>query len=196
MKLKNFIFTVILTTLFGLGAVNIKVDAEDVTKKNISTEVVADNLQKCADNTSELAQKEQNDNFSDNELNFIRTIYKEEVMKDYKSSQKAKAKEKNKATQVVTLSTNTRNYTNAELRLLSALIYCEAQGESYAGKVAVGIVTVNRKKSSKFPNTLSGVIYQKNQYTPARSGALKKALKNSAFVCSIFGTFIRGFCSP
>lgn len=68
-------------------------------------------------------------------------------------------------------------YTKEELRLLSALIYCEAGGEPYAGKLAVGIVVENRKNSSKFPNSIKGVIYQKSQFGPARNGSLKKALK-------------------
>lgn len=68
-------------------------------------------------------------------------------------------------------------YTKSELRLMSAIIYCEAGNEPYAGKKAVGIVVMNRKRSKKFPDTIKGVIYQKGQFQPARSGALKKALK-------------------
>ncbi len=71
-----------------------------------------------------------------------------------------------------------RTYTKAELRLMSAIIFCEAGAESYTGKVAVGIVIMNRVRSKKYPNTLKGVIYQKGQFTPARSGKLKQALKD------------------
>lgn len=70
-----------------------------------------------------------------------------------------------------------KTYKAADLRLLSAIIYCEARGESYAGKVAVGIVVMNRKASKEFPNTINGVVYQKNQFQPTRNGALKKALR-------------------
>lgn len=72
--------------------------------------------------------------------------------------------------------TETIKYSKAELRLLSALIYCEAQGESYNGKLAVGIVVMNRVRSERYPNTLKGVIYQKYQFSPVRNGTLKKAL--------------------
>jgi N-acetylmuramoyl-L-alanine amidase len=71
-----------------------------------------------------------------------------------------------------------KNYTDGELRLLSALIYCEANGESYNGKLAVGIVVMNRKRSSLFPDTVKDVIYQKYQFSPARNGSLKKALED------------------
>lgn len=70
-----------------------------------------------------------------------------------------------------------RKYNNSDVRLLSSIIYCEAQGESYTGKLAVGIVVMNRKSSSKFPSTLKGVVYQKNQFQPVRNGYLAKALK-------------------
>jgi spore germination cell wall hydrolase CwlJ-like protein len=67
-------------------------------------------------------------------------------------------------------------YTKGELRLLSSLIYCEAQGESYNGKLAVGIVVMNRVKSNRYPDTVKNVIYQKYQFSPAHNGILKKAL--------------------
>lgn len=70
-----------------------------------------------------------------------------------------------------------KKYTASELKLMSCIIYCEAVGEPYAGKLAVGIVVMNRKSSKSFPNTLSGVIYQKYQFGPTRNGSLKKALK-------------------
>lgn len=69
------------------------------------------------------------------------------------------------------------DYTKEELRLMSAIIWCEARGESKAGKLAVGIVVMNRKASSLFPNSVRGVIYQKGQFSPTRNGSMKKALK-------------------
>ena len=70
------------------------------------------------------------------------------------------------------------SYTKEELRLLSALIFCEAGSEPYAGKVGVGIVAMNRVESSKFAktNTVKDVIYAPYQFGPVRNGALNKAL--------------------
>lgn len=82
-----------------------------------------------------------------------------------------------KATTVTPKSTKA-SYTKEQLRLLSSLIFCEAGSESYAGKVAVGIVVMNRVESKSFPNTLNNVIYQKYQFGPARNGSLKRALAN------------------
>ncbi len=70
-----------------------------------------------------------------------------------------------------------KTYKASDLRLLSAIIYCEAQGECYAGKVAVGIVVMNRKASKEFPNSIRGVIYQKYQFQPTRNGSMNKALR-------------------
>lgn len=60
--------------------------------------------------------------------------------------------------------------------LLANLIYCEAGGEIYAGKLAVGAVVINRLLNGAFPDTIVGVIYQKNQFSPAASGRLALAL--------------------
>lgn len=67
-------------------------------------------------------------------------------------------------------------YTQDDLYLLAAIIHAEAEGEPYEGKIAVGSVVMNRVFSSKFPNTISGVVYQKNQFEPARSGRLQLIL--------------------
>ncbi|MCM1431593.1 MAG: cell wall hydrolase [Muribaculaceae bacterium] len=74
--------------------------------------------------------------------------------------------------------TTEKNYYNKKnLRLMSSIIYCEARGESYKGQLAVGMVVMNRVHSSKFPDTVKDVIYQKHQFSPVSNGSLKKALK-------------------
>lgn len=62
--------------------------------------------------------------------------------------------------------------TDSDVYLLGAIIQCESGGEPYAGKLAVGSVIMNRVKSSYFPNTVSGVIYQSGQFSPVASGRL------------------------
>lgn len=59
--------------------------------------------------------------------------------------------------------------TEEDITMLANLIYCEARGESYDGKLAVASVVVNRILSSKFPDTMAGVIYQTNQFAPVTS---------------------------
>lgn len=66
---------------------------------------------------------------------------------------------------------------DSDAYLLGAIIECEAGGESYEGKLAVGSVIINRVKSSYFPNTISGVIYQSGQFSPVASGRLAYRLE-------------------
>ncbi len=68
------------------------------------------------------------------------------------------------------------SFAENDLYLLANLIYCEAGGEPYVGQLAVGAVVINRVLSSKFPDTVAGVIYQKNQFAPVASGRLDLAM--------------------
>ena len=63
-----------------------------------------------------------------------------------------------------------------DLTLLAAIIECEAGGESYECQLAVGAAVINRVKSGSYPNSISGVIYQKGQFGPASSGKLARKL--------------------
>ena len=69
-------------------------------------------------------------------------------------------------------SSNTSNYSDSDLALLTRLIYGEARGESYVGQVAVGAVVMNRIKSASFPNTMAGVIYQRYAFTAVDDGQI------------------------
>lgn len=61
---------------------------------------------------------------------------------------------------------------NSNVNLLAHLIYGEARGEPYTGQVAVGAVVMNRVRSSKFPNTIAGVIYQSGAFTAVSDGQI------------------------
>lgn len=67
-------------------------------------------------------------------------------------------------------------FTDGDKKLLANIIYCEAGSEPYAGKLAVGAVVINRVLSSKYPDTVVGVIYQKSQFSPVASGRYELAL--------------------
>ena len=69
-------------------------------------------------------------------------------------------------------SSNSSSYSDADVQLLARLIYGEARGESYVGQVAVGAVVMNRIRSSSFPNTMSGVIYQRYAFTAVDDGQI------------------------
>lgn len=68
------------------------------------------------------------------------------------------------------------NASASDMTLLAAIIQCEAGSECYEGKVAVGAVVMNRMRSSRWPNSISGVIYQSGQFSPVRNGSLARVL--------------------
>lgn len=78
----------------------------------------------------------------------------------------------NASVNVLQGSANNSAYTSSDLYLLAKCIYAEARGESYTGQVAVGAVILNRVRSSSFPNTISGVIYQKGAFTAVDDGQI------------------------
>ena len=75
-------------------------------------------------------------------------------------------------------SSSTSNSSN--VNLLARLIYGEARGEPYTGQVAVGAVVMNRVKSSSFPNTISGVIYQSGAFDAVRDGQINLSPNSTA----------------
>ena len=70
---------------------------------------------------------------------------------------------------------------NADLNLLARCVYGEARGEPYTGQVAIAAVVLNRVKSSKFPNTISGVIYQSGAFTAVSDGQINLTPNQSAY---------------
>ena len=63
-------------------------------------------------------------------------------------------------------------YNSSDVYLLAKTIYAEGRGEPYTGQVAIGAVVINRVKSSSFPNTISGVVYQKHAFTAVSDGQI------------------------
>ena len=66
-----------------------------------------------------------------------------------------------------------------DLELLAALIECEAGGEPYEGKLAVGSVVLNRVASSHFPNSVVGVIYQRSVFAGSKRSICNRIGKGS-----------------
>ena len=103
----------------------------------------------------------------------------EEQRAKEEAERQAKEKEQQKETQKESSNSGKKvSASGSEKDLLAALIYCEAGGESYTAQVAVGSVVMNRIHSSSFPNSLTGVIYQSGQFSPAASGKLALVLEN------------------
>lgn len=63
--------------------------------------------------------------------------------------------------------------TSAEFELLARIIHGESRGQSYRGKVAVGAVVLNRVKNKNFPDTITEVIYEQDQFSPVEDGSYR-----------------------
>lgn len=70
---------------------------------------------------------------------------------------------------------------SSNLNLLARLVYGEARGEPYTGQVAVAAVVLNRVKSSSFPNTVSGVIYQAGAFSVVSDGQINLTPNQTAY---------------
>lgn len=81
-------------------------------------------------------------------------------------------------------SSGTPRFSSSDLDLLARLVRAESGGESYLGQVAVAASVLNRVKSSQYPNTLRGVVYQVSggyiQYCPVRNGTINQPATASA----------------
>jgi len=64
----------------------------------------------------------------------------------------------------------------SDIQLMARAINGEARGEPYEGQVAVGAVILNRVKSSQFPNTVAGVIYQSGAFTAVSDGQINQPI--------------------
>jgi len=69
---------------------------------------------------------------------------------------------------------------SSDINLLARLIYGEARGEPYTGQVAVAAVVLNRVRSSKFPNTIAGVIYQSGAFDVVADGQINMTPDSTA----------------
>ena len=169
MKLKKIaVLALIFTTITGINA-------EPVTAVTnaVVTEAPAQETETPAVDTN--TNQEANTNLS---VETPEEVTEESTDKTSdKNNKNNKVKNKTKKTSKKKKTKSKKNkYTKSELRLMSSIINCEAGIEPYQGKLAVGIVVMNRIRSKRFPNTLKGVIYQRGQFSPVRNGSLRRRL--------------------
>ena len=77
-------------------------------------------------------------------------------------------------------SSSSSSSNSSDINLLSRIIYSESRGEPYAGQVAVGAVVLNRVKSSSFPNSIAGVIYQSGAFDAVSDGQINLTPNSTA----------------
>ncbi|MBQ9112024.1 MAG: cell wall hydrolase [Clostridia bacterium] len=86
-----------------------------------------------------------------------------------------------------TLVSGSDYYNSNDVYWLSRIINAEAGGESLVGKIAVGNVVLNRKESSMYPNTVYGVIFDRNggtQFSPVAMGTIYRTPSEASIIAA------------
>lgn len=78
-------------------------------------------------------------------------------------------------------SSSSSSTSSTDLNLLARVVYGEARGEPYTGQVAVAAVVLNRVKSSSFPNTIAGVVYQSGAFDCVSDGQINLTPNQTAY---------------
>ncbi len=73
------------------------------------------------------------------------------------------------------------DYSSQDYELLARIISAESRGEPYSGQVAVGAVVLNRIEHPSFPDTLSGVVYQKGAFSCLDDGQFYEPISDSCY---------------
>lgn len=80
-----------------------------------------------------------------------------------------------------TSSFSSSSASSTDLNLLARVVYGEARGEPYTGQVAVAAVVLNRVRSSSFPNSVAGVVYQSGAFDCVSDGQINLTPNQSAY---------------
>ena len=80
-----------------------------------------------------------------------------------------------------TIIANAGSFYHDPVTCLALNIYHEARGESSVGQLAVGMVTLNRVKSDRYPNTICKVVWQRGQFSWTHDGKSDRPYNKTAW---------------
>lgn len=84
-------------------------------------------------------------------------------------------------------------YAQEDLYLVAQLVHQEAKNTTLEGKIAVANVVYNRIRSSKYPNTITKVVFQKGQFSPAdNESKLRSVRASSNSIKAVLEIFVKG----
>lgn len=141
---------------------------------NEEAEVIAEQIDYEFNTGYTIAEAEQKE--ADEEA--ARVAAEEEARKAEEERKAAEEREAAKRRQIIENTVSGTDFTynptmsvsEDDIWLLACVIDWEAGWESYEGKLAVANVVLNRVRSSYYPNTVSGVIYQRSQFSGVSDG--------------------------
>lgn len=172
--------SIFFTSEFGTLAADSQSEAQAI--KTINHEVTISPLAETMEQIPEVAEKAAKKALKEKRAK-IRAAKRRAARK---AAREKAAQEKAAAARYAATKGKKASVSVDERTLLAALIYCEAGNQPHEGKVAVGAVVFNRIRSSKYPNTMREVIYQRGQFGPAITGKLDRILAARAIPKACF----------
>lgn len=145
-----------------------KAEADKKAKEEAELAIKAENERKAKEEAARAKAKADAERVAKyNEAQAIKARLKkeEEAKKIAAQPKKAVAQPKKSSTPAA----------SGNVEALAKIIHAEAKGEPYQGKVAVGAVILNRVVDGRFPNSVTGVIFQPKQFQPVTNGAYQSA---------------------
>lgn len=124
------------------------------------------------DMDNKISEQEKEIKEAENKYKEVDKKYNKVLNENKKLKKENESLEKKLKSNSRTVSNGSYNITQSEIALLEKLVYCEAGVEPVNGQIAVVNVVLNRMASDKFPDTVTGVIMQKNQFSPVTNGAI------------------------
>lgn len=114
-------------------------------------------------------------------LTKVEVLGKEGIPLEYENSTKNLYKEEEKGLMAVFNGKKAYYISNDDISLMSQIVHAESRGEPYDGKVAVASVILNRLVSPDFPNSVAGVIKQKNAFSCVKNGKIHITPDNESY---------------
>lgn len=94
----------------------------------------------------------------------IEAIEREVLMQTQQAAREAEDKERQERAVI--------SYTDSDYKVLQRIVEAEAGICDEKGKILVANVIINRVKSGRFPNNITDVVYQRNQFSPVIDGSI------------------------
>lgn len=94
----------------------------------------------------------------------IEAIEREVLMQTQQAEKEAEEKERKERAVI--------SYSETDYQVLQRIVQAEAGICDDKGKILVANVIINRVKSGRFPNNITDVVYQRNQFSPVLNGSI------------------------
>ncbi len=97
---------------------------------------------------------------------------RQEGIEQMKAARREEEKGQQKGEEKARTASSVISYSQKDYEVLKRIVEAEAGICDTKGRILVANVVINRVKDSGFPDTITGVVYQKSQFSPVSDGSL------------------------